>query len=909
MGNKRLGLRALQTAVLSAALLNGAFSAAVPMHSVNAQDAQGAEPVATAALARQMEFLDRGLVAVKTNEGVFVSWRLLGSDSSDIAFNLYRDGTKVNDEPIASSTNFLDAAGTQSSSYEIRVLLMGAEKPLPDQKAAVWANNYLSVPLQKPADGMNPDGSAYTYSANDASVGDLDGDGKYELILKWDPSNSQDNSKAGVTGNVLLDAYRLDGTLLWRIDLGRNIRAGAHYTQFMVYDLDGDGKAEVALKTADGTMDGQGNIIGRESADYRNDKGYVLDGPEYLTIFEGISGKALQTVPYDPPRGEVGSWGDTYGNRVDRFLAGIAYLDGQRPSLIMARGYYTRTVLAAYNWRDGQLTKLWTFDSNQEGNAAYASQGNHSLSVADVDGDGKDEIVYGGMTVDDNGTGLYTTGLGHGDALHVSDLDPNHPGLEVFKVMETKPYGAALWDAATGELLWHVTGTKDTGRGLSADIDPTHPGEEVWASAGVGLYAIDGTKLSDTAPASQNFAIWWDGDLLRELLDDNRIDKWDYEEGKLVNLLTAAGAASNNGTKANPSLQADILGDWREEAVWRTADSSELRIYTTTALTDHRLRTLMHDPVYRLGIAWQNVAYNQPPHTSYYLGDGMQEPVAPKIYYPEAVASAKPASAENTTVDIKAEDLRQPNDAAAAGRKVALDYAWKPGNNPEQVVAYRVSDGGKLTVVMNSRYNAETRKVEFTASEPGKYTTGYAPVDFSDVSGTLWSKRSIAALAARGVIDGNWDNAFDPNRPVTRAEFMSMLMKGLSLSDDKAKTSLSDVQPGAWYYSAVAAAQKLGLVQGKENGAFGANDSIMRQDMAVLVYRAAQLAKVKLNATGDAAGYTDMTDVSAYAKEAVEALHKSGVLDGTGQGKFAPAAPTDRAQAAVIINRLLELSR
>ncbi|WP_244552210.1 rhamnogalacturonan lyase [Paenibacillus sp. ov031] len=578
-----------------------------------------------------MEFLDRGVVAVKTGTGVFVSWRLLGTEGSNVSFNVYRDGTKVNASPITNSTNLQDASGTSSSKYTVRAVVSGTEQAA-STAASVWGNNYLSVPLSVPAGGTTPDGVAYTYSANDASAGDVDGDGEYELIVKWDPSNSKDNSQSGYTGEVFIDAYKLNGTRLWRISLGKNIRAGAHYTQFMVYDLDGDGKAEVAMKTADGTKDGTGIVIGDASKDYRNSSGYVLSGPEFLTIFNGQTGKALSTVNYEPARGNVSDWGDNYGNRVDRFLAAIAYLDGERPSLVMARGYYTRTVLVAYNWRDGQLTKQWTFDSNTSGNSGYAGQGNHNLSVADVDGDGKDEIVYGAMAVDDNGKGLYTTGLHHGDAMHLSDLDPDRAGLEVFQVHETPSNaGVEFRDARTGQLIWGIPTTKDIGRGMAADIDPRYKGAEVWADG--GLYTAKGQKIGTTLPSSTNFGIWWDGDLLRELLDSNRIDKWDYANSKTVNLLTASGVSSNNGTKSTPNLQADLFGDWREEVVWRTNDSSALRIYTTTAVTDKRIYTLMHDPVYRLGVAWQNVAYNQPPHTGFYLGDSMSTPPVPNIRY------------------------------------------------------------------------------------------------------------------------------------------------------------------------------------------------------------------------------------------------------------------------------------
>ncbi|MEZ2717872.1 rhamnogalacturonan lyase [Niallia circulans] len=594
-----------------------------------------------------MESLNRGLIAVKVKNGVYIGWRLFGTDPEEISFNLYRDGIKVNPVPITSGTNYLDESGVEASIYQVCSIVDGKEQPC-SEKAEVWETSFLTIPLNKPEGGITPDGVAYSYSANDASVGDVDGDGEYEIILKWDPSNSHDNAHKGYTGNVYLDAYKLNSTHLWRIDLGRNIRAGAHYTQFMVYDLDGDGKAEVACKTADGTRDGEGKVIGDIGADYRNKDGFILQGPEYLTIFDGMTGRELVTTDYDPPRGKGEDWGDDEGNRVDRFLACIAYLDGERPSLVMCRGYYTRAVLAAYNWRDGELSKVWMFDSLAPGNEGYSGQGNHSVSVADVDDDGKDEIIYGSCVIDHDGTGLYKTGLGHGDAIHVGNFNPARPGLEIFQVHETpQAMGTEIHDAKTGEILWGIPSTEDVGRGMAADIDPRYEGAEVWSSThwktgGAGLYSSSGEKISDLNPQSFNFAIWWDGDLLRELLDHDyceetgigvgKIDKWDYENGRLVNILTADGTRSNNGTKGNPCLQADIFGDWREEVIWRTDDSTALRIYTTTDLTDHRIYTLMHDPNYRLAIAWQNVAYNQPPHPGFFLGHNMEKPPVPRIY-------------------------------------------------------------------------------------------------------------------------------------------------------------------------------------------------------------------------------------------------------------------------------------
>lgn len=559
---------------------------------------------------RQFENLDRGVVAVKVNNGVFVSWRALGTESLSVGYNLYRGTTKLNATPITTKTNFVDTSGTTSSTYSVAAVVNGVEQSK-STAVSVWGSNYLQIPLSIPAGGTTPDGVSYTYSANDCSVGDLDGDGDYEIIVKWDPSNAKDNSQSGYTGNVYIDAYSLGGTRLWRIDLGKNIRAGAHYTQMIVYDLDGDGKSEIALKTADGTIDGTGKVIGSSSADYRNSSGYVLSGPEFLTIFNGQTGGAMVTTAFEPARGNVTDWGDNYGNRVDRFLACIAYLDGQRPSLVMCRGYYAKTMLVAYDYRNGSLTKRWTFDSTK-GNSSYQGQGNHNLSVADVDSDGKDEIIYGACAINDDGTGLWNSGLGHGDALHVSDFNPDRAGLEVWGIHEgaSNP-GSALLDARTGAILWQ-TPNADVGRGVAADISSSNRGAEMWG--GTSNLRTSTNQSAGSTPASSNFVIWWDGDLQRELLNDISITK--YGGGTL---LTASGCASNNGTKATPNLSADILGDWREEVIFRTTDSKYLRIYTTTAESDYRFYTFMQDPVYRLGIVWQNVAYNQPPHTSFYL--------------------------------------------------------------------------------------------------------------------------------------------------------------------------------------------------------------------------------------------------------------------------------------------------
>lgn len=612
-----------------------------------------------------VEYLDRGAVAVTADSGVLVSWRALADDPKDLGFNVYRNGQKLNGAPIKTSSNFLDAQGVAGASYEVRAIHKGKEDA---GHKALNISNYLNIPLNKPAGGTTPNGEAYEYTANDASVGDLDGDGRYEIILKWDPTNAKDNAFGGYTGPTLLDAYTLEGKQLWRINLGTNIRSGAHYTQFMVADFDGDGKAEIAVKTADGTIDGQGKVIGDPNANWvslageieQNDRtgsrrtddgklmaqleGRIVTGPEYLSVFDGLTGAVIDTVDYIPQRHpDTHSptvdqmkelWGDGYANRSDRYLAGVARLDGEHPSFVFARGYYARSVIAAFDLKDGKIVHRWTFDS-RTAPAGYAGQGNHQLSVADVDNDGRDEIIYGSMAIDDNGQPLWTARLGHGDAMHVGDLDPTRPGLERFGVHESMRdsgnRGAVMLDAATGEILWSTAADKDTGRGVAADIDPRYVGAEAWASNSGKLYNARGRVISDSRPRQMNFAIWWDGDLLREILDGNKIYKWDWQAGESRVILDAKGASSNNGSKANPALQADLFGDWREEVILRAEDSSALRIYSTNIPTQYRITTLMHDPQYRSAVAWQNTAYNQPPHPSFYLGEGMSPPPEPRV--------------------------------------------------------------------------------------------------------------------------------------------------------------------------------------------------------------------------------------------------------------------------------------
>jgi rhamnogalacturonan endolyase len=584
---------------------------------------------------KQIEKLNRGVVAIQTPAGPFISWRQLATDRAGLKFNVYRDGVRINTVPL-DELNYTDSGGTATSTYMVRTVYRD-DLGVKEYAGATWEQPFKTVPVQRPDGGKTPDGVAYTYEINDGTPADLDGDGTYEIIVKWQPTNSHDNSESGYTGNTLIDAYKLDGTRLWRIDLGRNIRAGAHYTTMVAYDLDGDNKAEIMLKTADATVDGTGVVIGSPTADYRNSAGYILSGPEYLTVFDGLTGKAMATTNYLPARGTVSSWGDSYGNRVDRFLGGVANFDGNRPSAIFSRGYYTRAVIAAWDWRDGKLTSRWVFDTNNAGNSAARGQGAHSLAVADVNNDGRDDIVYGAATIDSYGKLLYSTNLCHGDALHVGKFDPDRAGLQVFMVHETPscygPYGIEMHDAATGAILWGVSGEgKDVGRGVCADVDPIYRGVECWANPG-NLRSVGGIEIVPARPSPTNFAVWWDGDLLRETLDNTTIGKWNTTTRKLTVLVNSStvSAASNNTTKATPVLSADLFGDWREEVVWRRSDNAALLIFSTTAPTSTRLPTLMHNPQYRAQVASQNTGYNQPPNPSFYLGDGMgpfvQEPV------------------------------------------------------------------------------------------------------------------------------------------------------------------------------------------------------------------------------------------------------------------------------------------
>jgi autotransporter-associated beta strand protein len=627
-----------------------------------------------------METLDRGLVAIKVNGGVYTSWRIPGEEWYDVTYNLYRNGVKVNSTPLTVS-NYTDAQGSTSSTYTVRAVVNGVEQEA-CAPATVWSSQYLEIPMNdlysKRGNLMNS-----AYSLNDACAADLDGDGAYELIVK---RSNTDFTLANDSAYCLFQAYKMDGTLLWTLNMGPNlINAGHVETNCQAFDFDEDGKAEVVFRATDATVLPDGTIIGNGSANYRpasysdGNTIYQTQGDEWLVVLEGATGKLLDKVIFDSKENGAGNnlarrsaafwWNGNskaYGHRANKFHIGAPYLDGRHPSIYIGRGCYTNMHAAAYDFTNGKLQLRWA-NAVDDTSSPYYGQGYHNFSIVDVDMDGRDEICHGNMVIDDDGSWLSSTGLGHGDAQHYGDFDPYRKGVEGFRCLEENP-GAVFVDAATSEILFRWVRGNDCGRCLAGNFTDDFPGAELWTVDG-HLWSASTSRAADQIVASSapgvtmNNRIYWDGDLLEESFDYEScsnnlgVNPSVYKYGSSTPIFKATGCYTNNGTKGNPSLQADLFGDWREELVVRTSNDMALRIYTTTVPTDYRIYSLMYDTQYRQAAFWQESGYNQPPHVSYYLSakEGFTEPTPPSCTNGKVEISSTISTAQNGQFLILAE--------------------------------------------------------------------------------------------------------------------------------------------------------------------------------------------------------------------------------------------------------------
>ena len=586
---------------------------------------------------RQTDVLDRGLVAVQTDGGVYCSWRILGEEYYDVTYNLYRDGVKLNDVPLNVS-NFVDTGGSAGSKYTVAAVVRGQEQAQ-SKTATVWGQNYLEIQMDHGA-------LTSTYVPNDACCADVDGDGELEILLKFDNTSDSGSSymPGGYNGEyAIVEVYKLDGTKLWWLDFGPNMGDFQNNENNIVaYDWDQDGRAEAVMRAADGTVihaaDGQEYVIGDPTKNYRSPKGgggtnwFMHEGDEFLVYMNGATGVPYQVMEYPLKRLEAGetdlnaAWGDGYGHRSTKHFFGAPYLDGRHPSIFLARGIYTRHKMIALDVDPAthELTERWRWSCNNSSSPWYG-QGYHNYAVADVDWDGRDEICFGSMVIDDNGHGLSTTGLGHGDAQHHGDFNPYIHGHEIYACNEDEPNNN-FRDATTSKIYYRSTGTNDDGRCMAGNFTNDYPGAIGLSSRDEPISCVTNGHIPGltkaTANVTQNMRIYWDGDLLEESFDytDGKNTTGGIYKYKVGLIEKLAGSMTNNDTKGTPCYQGDLLGDWREEVIMRTRDNN-IRIYTTTIPTEWRNYTLWHDMQYRQAMVWQMCGYNQPPHVSYFLGE------------------------------------------------------------------------------------------------------------------------------------------------------------------------------------------------------------------------------------------------------------------------------------------------
>ena len=715
---------------------------------------------------RQMEKLDRGLIAIKTDGGVYLSWRLFdsednifGSADKNVSFNVYRDGKKISE--VATKTNYVDS--TVGTNYSVAPVINGVEGEKCNP-VTVYNNSYFDIPILKPDDETiyDPSGNelaTYSFFPADCSTGDVDGDGEYEIIVKWTSSEHDVGSPGdpAYSGTVHLAAYKLDGTKLWKNDiaLGKNVYSSAHTLQFLVYDFDGDGKSEVMCQTSLGSKDGQGEYVSNaaqtdeeikaitdeenSTADYRG-YGRITEGKEFLTVFNGETGVAMDTINLPTTRGSENGvdYGDDFGNRSNRFVSDIAYLDGEKPYAIYLRGYYfgrngkQRTSIAGISWDGTALSPTYRFDTQKgqegyyDGAYQYVGNGNHNCTVADVDNDGKDEFITGALCMEVNDDNEFRpkwcTYLQHGDALHIGNYDPTHTGFEFFTVHEdsgtnslsgndiTLDFGMSVIDAETGNIMFHEGASDDTGRGVMANVGAGGY-YQIWSAKNSARQSNGGTdfttatSLTGRNTPSMNFRIFWDGDLYDNLLDGANITDWN---GRNMSNIFSAGnynCVSINGTKANPSLQADLFGDWREEVVYPTTNGMALRVFSTTDTTDYKIKTLMQDPVYRSGVAAEQTAYNQPPHVGFYMGK--------EVFETRKITSITITTQPTRTSYIPGESFDK------TGMVVKANYS---DGTSEEISAYTVSEIDKDKIgeqTLTVSYLGKTDTITIYVVEPG----------------------------------------------------------------------------------------------------------------------------------------------------------------------------------------------